>query len=217
MLARSFFLSLCVIFFSLLIFLCSKQNWLKTMLFKLSLDNESQYEIETSIPFIIIKLLTSKYFHWNSIFAFTIIEYFINSKPRTLFLSTLLFDEMLMFFSNVHYAAICFCFQIFCFFFVFMRPIAFVGFFLLDLFNDYGILFAVLNAMFVLFLLLFLFLSNSCSFSLCLYFRSIRLFLVSSVFRFDCVRDWNCIRFFFISFSFFSALSLLQYLFFSFI
>lgn len=116
MLARSFFLSLCVIFFSLLIFLCSKQNWLKTMLFKLSLDNESQYEIETSIPFIIIKLLTSKYFHWNSIFAFTIIEYFINSKPRTLFLSTLLFDEMLMFFSNVHFAAICFCFQIFCFF-----------------------------------------------------------------------------------------------------
>lgn len=120
------------------------------MLFKLSLDNESQYEIETSIPFIIIKLLTSKYFHWNSIFAFTIIEYFINSKPRTLFLSTLLFDEMLMFFSNVHYAAICFRFQIFCFF-VFMRPIAFVGVFLLDLFNDYGILFAVLNAMFFLF------------------------------------------------------------------
>lgn len=129
MLARSFFVFVCYFFFSLLIFLCSKQNWLKTMLFKLSLDNESQYEIETSIPFIIIKLLTSKYFHWNSIFAFTIIEYFINSNPRTLFLSTLLFDEMLMFYF-LTYTMLLFVFvSRYSVFFVFMRPIAFVGFF----------------------------------------------------------------------------------------
>lgn len=179
------------------------------MLFKLSLDNESQYEIETSIPFIIIKLLTSKYFHWNSIFAFTIIEYFINSKLRTLFLSTLLFDEMLMlFFSNVHSAAICFRFQIFCFFLLFLCvQLRLLVFFVLDLFSDYGILFAVLNAMFVLFF------SSFFCFSLILvpflsvdYFCSIRLFLVSSVFRFDCVRDWNCIRFFLLFLSLFFLL-----------